>query len=265
MQKLKGSWTQLLRTGAITLTCCAGIVMMQSPRLRRIQEENLAPTPEQIQQQEAATRLQLDLLKRVPSFGFDNVIASWVFLDFIQYFGNEAARRETDYGLSPDFLDVVLDRDPYFREAYFFLSASTTLFAGMPERTVELIERELPRLSPTTPEKAAYIWRYKGTDELLFLNDSASAKESFEMAVDWASVYDDDEGRSIVIVSRSMADFLAANPDSRFAQVSAWVMVYYNAFDWPTKQLAVQRIQNLGGQASINEDGTLDFELPPRD
>ncbi|MEM9449006.1 MAG: hypothetical protein AAGA75_10760 [Cyanobacteria bacterium P01_E01_bin.6] len=262
---LRKQGTPLLIPSAIGLTCFVGVIVTQVPQLNEILQESRSPSLEQIQRQEASTRLQLDLLKRFPSLGFNNLIANWVFLDFIQYFGNVEVRQKTDYRLSPEFFDVILALDPYFRDGYFFLSSSASLFAGMPERTVEIIERELPRLSPTTPEKAAYILRYKGTDELLFLADSASAKESFELAAEWASVYDDDEGASIALVSRRMADFLEGNPDSRYAQISAWVMVYYNAFDGETKQLAVQRIRNLGGQASIQEDGRLDFQLPPRD
>lgn len=254
-----------LVSGAIALICCVSVAALQMPRLNRIRQESRTPTAEQAQQKVTATQLQLDLLEQFPAFGFDNLIADWVFLDFLQYFGDHTARQLTDYSLSPEFFDIILARDPYFRDGYFFLSSSASLFAGMPERTVEIIERELPRLSPTTPDKAFYILRYKGIDELLFLADSEGAKESFEMAAEWASVYDDDEGLAGERISRSMVDYLEGNPDSRYAQISAWVMVYYNAFDRDTRNLAVQRIRALGGQASITEDGRLNWTLPQSD
>lgn len=241
------------------------IIYFQLPILEELKEESRTSSIEQIQKEESLVRIQLQILKYLPSLGFSNLIADWIFLDFIQYFGDAPARRQTGYTLSPDFFDVILSLDPYFREGYFFLSSSTSLFAGMPERTVEIIEREAPNLSPRTPDKAYYVWRYKGIDELLFLGDSGTAKESFETAADWASVYNDEDAESVEMISRQMVAFLETNPSSRYAQISAWVMVYYNALDQQTQRLAIQRIQGLGGQTSVNPNGTLNIQLPAGD
>ncbi|MEB3209898.1 MAG: hypothetical protein VKL39_01025 [Leptolyngbyaceae bacterium] len=250
-------------SGAIALVCVSLLSTLQVSRLESFRQERRAPTLEKIQEEDASTKLQLEILKQLPALGFNNLIADWILLDFIQYFGDTPSRQQTGFDLSPDFFDALLTKDPYFRDAYFFLSSSTSLYAGLPERTVELIEREIEHLSPTVPEKAAYIWRYKGIDELLFLGDSTSARESFEKATEWASVYDDEEGQSLETVSRQMTAFLANDPNSRAAQVSAWVMVFYNAFDSETKQLAVQRIRNLGADVAIDENGILQVNLMP--
>ena len=40
------------------------------------------------------------MLKNLPSFGFDNLIADWTFLKFLQYFGDDEARDVTGYDLA---------------------------------------------------------------------------------------------------------------------------------------------------------------------
>lgn len=262
---LNYSLTRLVLTGLVILSCIGGISALQVPRLRALQDQNSTLSNTQIQRQEEAEKAQLAILKQFPTFGFDNLISDWVFLDFIQYFGDTPTRLRSGYGLSPDYFDVILSRDPYFLEGYFFLSASSSLFAGMPERTIEIFDRELPHLSPNTPDRSYYVWRYKGIDELLFLGDSDAARQSFETAAEWASVYGDPESQSVERISRQMAEFLAQNPDSRRAQISAWIMVYYNALNKETQDLAIQNIERLGGQVSIRDNGFLDVEMPSID
>lgn len=253
-----------LITGAIALGCAVGVGALQQPRLNDLREQNVAPSREELLQEQQNTQFRLDVLKQIPTFGFDRVIADWSFLQFLQYFGDTPAREQTGYGLSPDYFDVILKHDPYFREAYLFLSASTTLYAGRPERTIELFERELPLLSPQTPDKAYFIWRYKAIDELLFLGDPNAAQQSFAMAAEWASQYDDPQSQAIARSSRQTADFLESNPNSLAAQVSAWSMVYYNAFDENTQQLAIRRLEALGVNVSIGDEGNLKITLPDR-
>ena len=231
------------------LAAAAGIGLLQQQRLRTL-EAGTDPLAVVAQQ-----RQQLQLLAQVPSFGFDNVLADWTMLQFIQYFGDAEARRQTGYGLSPDYFEVILERDPYFRDAYLFLSISSTLFAGQPARTVKIFEQYLPQLTPTTPERAYVIWRYKGSDELLFLGDPQAAAQSFETAADWASVYDDAESQAIAAASRQTAAFLRENPSSSAAQISAWGIVLSNALDRTTQQFAIRRIEQLGGRVEVDAAG----------
>lgn len=246
----------------VTASSIAGLAVLQIPRMREIALQNQGLTEADYQQQIEREKIRLSVLEKTPTLGFDNLLANWVFLQFLQYFGDEPARRSTGYGLSPEYFDVVLEQDPRFLEAYFFLSGSTSFYAGMPERSVELMNQHLPELSPTVPDKAYYIWRYKGVDELLLLGDADAAENSFRMAAKWASVYDDPEGQAIAESSEQTADFLAQNPDSRSARISTWVMVYNNAFDQTTRQLAVQQIQKLGATITTDESGNLNIQLP---
>ncbi len=266
-QTVKSSATKLnwLPGVAIALLGLGSAILLQRPQLAALTRSADEVTPEVLQQELAQTERNLTLLKRLPSLGFRNVIADWAFLQFLQYFGDDAARARTSYALSPEFFDIVLDRDPYFLDGYFFLSGSSSLYAGKPDRTVEIIERNLPRLSPKLPERAYYVWRYKAVDELLFLGDSAAAQNSFAKAAEWAQTYDDPEGQSIAASSLSTTEYLKTNPDSKAAQISAWTMVLANALDDGAKEVAVQRMQALGATLEPTSDGRFRIILPEED
>ncbi|NJN30034.1 MAG: hypothetical protein HC824_05975 [Synechococcales cyanobacterium RM1_1_8] len=248
---------------AIAIAALASAILLQRAPLANLTRQGDQVSLASLEQDLAKTQRNLAFLKQAPSFGFRNLIANWTFLQFLQYFGDDEARARTSYALSPDFFEVILDRDPYFLDGYFFLSASSSLYAGKPERAIAIINRNLPRLNPQLPPRAYYIWRYKAIDELLFLGDSAAARASFLQAADWAKAYDDPEANSVASSSIQTAQFLASNPDSRAAQISAWTMVLSNAIDDDTRAIAVERMQSLGAKLEPTPDGQFRVILPP--
>jgi hypothetical protein len=248
----------------VIVSCLLGIVLIQKDKLESLTQQ-ATPSKEQAERESQETEAQLQFLQKLPSLGFDNLIADWAFLQFLQYFGDSEARSKTGYGLSPEFFEIIVDRDPKFIQAYPFLSSSVSIYAGKPEKTVELMEKGLQSLSPETAPGAYYIWRYKATDELLFLGDAQSAQRSFEKAAEWAGLSSDPESKAIAQASLQTAQFLSENPDSKRAQVNAWLMVLSNAPDQPTQGLAISRIQKLGGQVSISPQGEVKVQLPEQD
>lgn len=252
----------------ITLLSILGVRWLQVPQLNQLKRGTQDISTAQLQQQIEAEKVRLNLLQKFPTFGFNNLVADWVFLNFLQYFGDDQVRDKTGYQLSPEYFEIIIDQDPKFLQAYFFLSSSTSIYAGMPQRSVALIEKGLQFLKPQTPPQSYYVWRYKGIDELLFLGDGKSAQHSFEMAAEWASFYDDAESKSVAAISHRTAQFLSRKPDSKIAQVNAWSMVLSNAVksnDKPSAQLAISRIQALGGQVSISSEGAVRVFLPKQD
>lgn len=247
----------------LALVSFGGAVLLQRPQLDQLRGSAQGLSDAELAQQQTRTQRDLALLKQLPDLGFRNLVANWAFLQFLQYFGDDEARDRTGYALSPDFFEVVLGRDPYFLDGYLFLSSSSSLFAGQPERSVEIIEANLPKLTPKLPDRAYYIWRFKAIDELLFLGDSNAAKQSFTKAAEWAATYDDAEGQSISQTSARTAEFLASNPDSKAAQISAWSMVLSNALDDSTRETAIARMQALGASIEVTPDGQFRLLLPP--
>lgn len=253
-----------LAATVVALLCVLGIGFLQVPQLNQLRgsEKTASKT---LAREIHLEKLRLDLLQQMPTFGFDNLIADWTLLNFLQYFGDDEVREKTGYSLSPDYFEVILARDPYFLQAYLFLSTSASMYAAMPERSVALMEKGLKSLSPKVPPRSYYIWRYKGIDELLFLGSPQAAKRSFAMAAQWASTYSDEESKQVAALSRRTAEFLAGNPKSKSAQIAAWAMVLTSPVDAQTREIAIKRIEALGGKVSITPQAGVQITPPKED
>jgi tetratricopeptide (TPR) repeat protein len=239
------------------------IVYLQTPQLAALkQNRNLSKID--LQQVEAKAKVQLSISKKLPTFGFDNLVADWHFIDFVQYFGDTEVRQKAGYGAAMEYFDAILDRDPRFLYAYFYLS-STGLYAGQPEKSVSLMERGLKSLSPTVPDRGYYIWRLKAVDELLFLGKVADARNSMLTAANWASQYSTPEGKNVAKLSQNTAAYLARNPNSKQAQFDAWNMVLSAAVDDVVIKRAIAGIRSTGGKVTISSTGELKVEAPVKD
>lgn len=232
----------------------AGLGALQLPRLRsRLNVTNL--DPQIIQAEEALQTSQLDLWQTLPVFGFENLVADWAFLNFLQYFGNAEARQASGYTVTPEFFQVIIKRDPYFPLAYRFLSSSVTLFAGQPEQTVSLLEEGLSHMTPNFPEDSYWLWRYKAVDELLFLGDIDAAIQSLETNNEWAIASPDPDSDGHAVGSRRTANFLRQNPDSRRVRANSWMMIWGNAINEDVRQYAQSQIEALGYEFIEDENG----------
>ncbi|HEY9875135.1 MAG TPA: hypothetical protein V6D12_17005 [Candidatus Obscuribacterales bacterium] len=265
LSRLSQNLNQSIGAFIVALLCVLALGGLQLPQLKKLRSGAQTASPTEIKREIQAEKARLNLLEKIPAFGFDNVLADWVFLGFLQYFGDDKARDLTDYRLSPDYFEVILDRDPRFLEAYYFLSTSASIYAGVPERSVALMEKGLKSLSPQVPPNSYYIWRQKGIDELLFLGNAQAARQSFEKSAAWASMYSDETSKQVAAFSRQTANFLARNPNSKKAQIAAWTMVLTTVPDDRTKKIAIQRIQAVGGKVVVTPKGILNIEPPNED
>jgi hypothetical protein len=233
------------------------IVEMQQEKVKTLTKEKLLER--NYIQESRLENARVELLKNMPAFGFDNMLANWSMLQFIQYYGDGDARRETGYSLSPDFMEIVTKNDPKFVRAYLMMSVASSLNAGKPERTIEIMNKGLSKLTPDVTD-AYFIWLYKGVDELLFLGDIPAAKKSYQMAGDWAKI----AGNEFIEKSaRGTVKFLETNPDSRAPRVGAWMLVWINSQDEETRRLAKENIEKLGGKLVINNNQVM--AIPPKD
>ena len=203
---------------------------------------------------------QLKVMTKMPSLGFRNLWANYAFIQFLQYFGDEESRKVTGYSLSPDYLSVSLKFDPYYRYFYLFLSESTTFYAGMPDKTIALMEKSLSNFGKEKPADSYYIWRYKGIDELLFLNDGHLAQRSFEKAAEWATQSDEENSKLMASLSAQTAALLASNPKSTLAQINAWGSILTTTSDDTTRVRAIRKIRELGGDVVLASDGQLQIK-----
>lgn len=248
--------------GAI-FTCGALVTVawMQQASLKNLQiQAQEVQSPAAYQREVAQLKPQLQILAKMPSFGFDNLIGDWSFLQFLQYFGDWRARGVTGYGLSPEFFQVTIPRDAKFVRAYLFLSTSTTLFAGEPKITVNLMNQGLKQLDPKIFDQAYLVWVYKAIDELLFLGDQQAAQHSYEMAAQWVRLQNTSEAQESAAFYQRMADFLRTNPDSKQAQINSWLMVLSNAVSGRGQQAAIENLRRLGVKVTIDPEGNVKVE-----
>lgn len=267
-KKISVSFSSLgssLGISLVAIACLGLVVGLQMPRLQTIRATGDTINPAQIKQDLAAEEARLQLWRRMPSFGFDNLLANWVFLQFAQYFGDDPARDQTGFSLSPKYFEIIVDRDPKFLGAYVPLSTSISLYAAQPEKSIALMNQGLKAMTPQNPPRSYFVWRLKAIDQLLFLGDGLGARNSFLTSADWASTYSDPESKALVAASQQTAQFLAKNPKSKNAQVMAWTMVLGNVPDERTKKIAMQRLESLGAKLVTNPDGSVSVLSPSTD
>jgi tetratricopeptide (TPR) repeat protein len=241
------------------------IIYLQTPQLAAIKQQGKNLSKAALQQEEAKAKAQLSISSKLPTFGFKNLVADWNFINFIQYFGDNEVRQKAGYGSAMEYFDAILDRDPRFFYAYFYLSNTGSIYAGQPERSVSLMNRGLKSLSPKVPDRSYYIWRLKAVDELLFLGNVPEARNSMQNASNWAKQYDTPEGQNVARLSQNTANFLARNPNSKQAQFDAWNMVLKAAIDDFAIKRAIVGIRGTGGKVTMSPTGEFKVEAPVKD
>ncbi len=246
---------QAITSSSVACLCLFAVSLLQFPRMEKLLSEKPTTSVEALEREINAEKVRLQFLKKIPTFGYDNLIANWIYLNFLQYFGDDEIRAQTGYGLSSQYFEVILKCDPRFVNAYLALSTSSSMYAAMPEKSVNIMNQGLRSLSPWVPKNSYYIWRYKGVDELLFLGDSQAARKSFTNASQWAGKHTDPESKLSALISGKTAEFLKTNRDSRYAQISAWGMVLSHGTNKKTYQRAVSEIEALGGKVISTPEG----------
>ncbi|MBD2186578.1 hypothetical protein [Pseudanabaena mucicola] len=233
---------------------------LQFPRLnQQLSGQTKATTVKEVRDEEA----RLKLIRQLPSrgLGFNNMIANFTFLQFLQYFGDDVSRNQfqTGYGLSPLYFANIIERDPRFLSSYIYMSASVSMFAGTPRAAIDIYSKGLNYLSPEQQSKAHLVWRYKATDQLLFLGDTKGARQSYLQAADWAdrgSLIDkeiSEDLKFIASLSRQSAQWLEQERDVSKAQIGAWSLVLQNATDKKTVETIAQELDKLGMKIEIKD------------
>ncbi|MEN9216602.1 MAG: hypothetical protein Q6K90_04675 [Gloeomargarita sp. HHBFW_bins_162] len=243
--------------GCVTFAGVVGLQMQRQTFLATQQQNNLPLW----RQQEAITQTQLRLWRNMPGFGFNNMVANFWFIQFNIYFGDDEARTALGYGLVPDFFEVILGQDPRFIRAYLILSTTGSLYAGEPERSIQIADRAMQKLTPQVPG-SYYPWLYRGTDEMLFLGDGEAAIRSFETAAAWARRWQTPESEAAVRRATTSAELLRENPDSHVAKVIGWLSILGYATTPRVQAIAVQKILEAGGRVERLPNGRRVIILP---
>jgi tetratricopeptide (TPR) repeat protein len=239
---------------AIAIAALGGVIAMQRSQLETAAGRSQTP---QVAQQRQAARLQT--LKQIPSLTFDNFLADWTFLSFLQYFGDDQARSQTDYSLNDDYFDAITQLDPHFIQMYPFLSTAISYYQGRPEVAIEYMNRGIAALSPQVDPNAYLVWYYKALDQWLLLGNTEAAARSFENAADWLEA-----ARAVKTAGRfrQTAQFLRQNPDSLRLRIWGWNQVYQQTVDDRVRERAKRELLKLGAEIRKTESGRIQFVVP---
>ncbi len=225
-QLIESRWLHAGLSGLLAIGAVSGITLMQHQRL---QQSNLAALPPLEQDRQEA--LYIKSLKYLPSqgFGFNNLIGDWTFLRMLQYVGDTSAREVAGYTAAPAFFDVISQRDPRFIESYIFASGTLSYDLGMPEASIQVLDRGLAALDPKLHEGAHTLWVLKAMDQLLLLGDVAGAAESYRMGGEWAQQSPDPEWQKVGESLIRTSNFLKTDPNSTTVRFWAWSSVFAQA------------------------------------
>ncbi|MEM8642898.1 MAG: hypothetical protein AAGG51_29385 [Cyanobacteria bacterium P01_G01_bin.54] len=234
------------------------VLLIQRDRLDQLQQTATQPRLAELKADLQQRELQLGLWRSLPAFGFENLFADWVLLQFFQYFGDEPARERTGYDLTLDYYEIVVDHNPRFREIYTFMGTAGAIYAVEPERTDALMTRGIRAMTPDVPHHAYTVVQNKAVNELLFLPDGeAKAQKSFAQAADWAKIYDDEESQRAAHFASSISQTLLEDLDSRWVRAGAWNLILQSVADQRSQALAIAQIRALGGDVIATGNGQL--------
>jgi len=256
--KKSGSFVNHLAPFTVLLACMLIVGFLQQPRWKQLEHGDFSKS--NFEQDNLNQQKYLRFWKSFPSFGYGNFLSDWIFLHFIQYYGDDPARKSTGYQLSPQFLEEIIKYDPRFVQAYLNLSSAISIDAGLPNRSIELLGKGLKYISPNQTD-ANYVWLYRATDQILFTNDIKGAKYSYNMAADWADIAGNHD---LATTNRKTANFISNHPYSKKARIGAWFLVF-SANQFPkTRLLALNKIRQLGGTIKIQSNGKVTV-YPPKE
>lgn len=229
--------------------CLAGIVLLQSQEYKKsAQKLNQANYLSQEEQQARVIKFQ----SQTPTLNFDNLLADWSYLNFVQYFGDANARETIGYKLVPDYFATITKIDPHFTQAHLRLSLANSLYAGNPEKSIALMEKILETVDPAS-EEAALLWTSKGLDELLFLGDKEAAIKSYKIASQWATLDKSDRPDILKIKDLEKALEFTSEIQLKEAQIMAWSSTLVHIIDNQKKREIIDKINRLKAEILVLE------------
>jgi hypothetical protein len=249
----------LLTKNLVILAGIAGIIAVQKPYADNLSSQANVDYVKSEKQLKVFNNIQ----KQIPAFGFDNLVANFNFLGYIQYFGDNKARETTGYGLIPDYFEAIAKNDPRFIRAFLSLSTANSVFAGQPEKTVALLDKSIATVAPNRQKMpdAFYLWNYKGIDQILFLGDIQGAKNSYLNSAKWSAERGDKSSKFASDRAMETVNFLAGNPDPKKVQVAGWMSILTTAKDDRTREHAIAQLKTLGAEVVVTDRGELKVKI----
>lgn len=195
--------------------------------------------------------------------GFGNLAASWLWLEFIQYYGDTLSRRSEGYSLSYDYLKKITELDDQFLWAYRYISPAVAFSAGQPEKAEELILAGLEAMTPQTQPDGYRLHLDRAVNQFLLIGDAQAGRAAYYAAADWyerADLQGTDPD-----AWRQLADRLVNSPNRNDVRFTMWNQVFYTSADPVTRDRALLELRELGAEIRRRPDGQIQILSPAFD
>jgi tetratricopeptide (TPR) repeat protein len=237
---MRASQTTTVVTSVVLVACLVSSVLL----LRRIDQARSGSTLEEVLYISSPK-----MLKRM-SLGYDGLLADIYWTRAVQYFGDKHHAGAQDYRLLAPLLDITTTLDPKLIVAYQyggnFLAPKPPNGAGMPQATIELIEKGI-RSNPDNWN----LYYQLGFTYYMELSDYEHAAEAFSRGATLPNAHP-----FLKLLAAQMAE---RSGDLRTARM-LWVTTFESTSDKAIKANAAAHLRAL----QVDEDVTVLAELADR-
>ena len=241
-----------LGSGAIGLLLAA-ILGLQG---LTIQETRSSFTDEYVVRQEQ----NFAIASAMDAIGLGNLAASWLWLEFVQYYGDTPTRQQQGYGLAYDYLDKITQLDEHFFWAYRYVSPAVGFSAGQPRRVEQLLQRGIETLDPESQADGYRLYLDLAINYFLLIGDVEAGREAYYAAGEWyeRAGLEGDQPE----IWRALGDRLVASPDSQEVRFKVWTQVLNLSADPVTQERALIELGQLGARFRRQPNGQIEV-IPP--
>jgi hypothetical protein len=149
---------------------------------------------------------------RLVALGYDQLLADFYWLAFVNYVGDDTSRAVDHYKLADKYLDLVTGLDPCFIQPYWFCAFTVGSDQKRPLRANEILERGI-----RANQNNWYLPYIAGVNLYLFAHDEVGAAKYYRIASKFP-----DAPKWLA----RQSEILAARIPSTFKEINTWDAIY---------------------------------------
>ncbi len=209
----------------VLLVCALLVVVIQYSHLRTI--AGLERQPRQSAEEYLPSSLALKML----SLGFDQFLADFYWLQFVQYLGDSEQRAKDNYADAERYVDLIASLDPKFINAYYFAAFIIGSEQHSPNLAAQIIDRGIE-----ANQDSWYLPFIAGINQYLYAHDEVKAAKYYRMAAKFPE--------APKWLGRQ-AEILEAKIPSTIKEINVWDSIYNSSTDSVIKERARKKLASL--------------------
>lgn len=165
------------------------------------------------------------------SLGFDQLLADFYWLCFVQYMGDTEARKIDHYADAEKYADIVASLDPKFLKVYYFSAFIIGSEQHRPDLAAEIIDRGI-----AANQDNWYLPFIAGINQYLYAHDEVRAAKYYRMAAKFP-----DAPKWL----GRQAEILEAKIPSLIKETNVWDSIYRSSSDSVVRERARAKLATL--------------------